>query len=125
MMSTAILLVAHGSRRQAANQDLVQLADMLAQQVQDEIIEIGYLELTEPTIPEGLEKCAARGASSVSILPYFLSAGSHVSQDLVAFRDDFIQRHPGIACHVCPPIGLHEKLIELMLLRLEQGRSVV
>ena len=123
MMSSAILLVAHGSRRAEANADLVRLAEMISQQISDEIVEIGYLELTEPTIPEGLRKCAERGASAVAILPYFLSEGAHVSRDLVQFRDDFQNAHPGIQCYVCPPIGLHEKLVELMLLRLREGRQ--
>lgn len=122
-MSSAILLVAHGSRRAAANADLIKLAAMIAQEVNDEIIETGYLELTEPTIPDGLRTCAARGATSIAILPYFLSQGTHVTSDLVEFRNEFLQEFPEIECKICPPIGLHPKLVELMLLRLQEGRS--
>jgi sirohydrochlorin ferrochelatase len=119
-MPSAILLVAHGSRRAEANADLVRLAEMISDKVDEEIIEIGYLELTEPTIPDGLKKCAERGATEVAILPYFLSQGSHVSSDLVKFKEDFIAKYPEIACTVCPPIGLHDKLVELMLIRLKE-----
>lgn len=122
-MSKAILLVAHGSRRAEANADLVRLAEMITEKVEEQIVEIGYLELTEPTIPDGLRKCAERGATNVSVLPYFLSQGSHVASDLVQFRDDFMEEFPQIDCTVCPPIGLHEKLVELMLLRLSEGRE--
>lgn len=122
-MSQAILLVAHGSRRAEANADLIRLAEMISDKVSEEIIEIGYLELTEPTIPDGLKKCAERGATDVAILPYFLSQGSHVASDLVQFKEDFIAEHPEISCKVCPPIGLHGKLVELMLLRLKEGRE--
>ncbi len=120
-MSSAILLVAHGSRRQEANADLVRLAEMVSAEVGDRIVEIGYLELASPTIPEGLRKCADRGAHAVSILPYFLSPGDHVSRDLVQFRDEFQKEHPEISCNVCPPIGLHSLLVELLLLRLQEG----
>lgn len=122
-MSSAILLVAHGSRRPAANADLVRLAEMISLQVEEEIVEIGYLELTAPTIPEGLRKCAERGATRISILPYFLSQGAHVSRDLVRFRTEFQELYPDLQCVVCPPIGLHSKLIELLLLRLEEGQK--
>lgn len=122
-MSKAILLVAHGSRRAEANADLVRLAEMVSEKVDEEIIEIGYLELTEPSIPDGLRKCAERGATDVSVLPYFLSQGSHVAQDLVEFRANFVAEFPEISCTVCPPIGLHEKLVELMLSRLAEGRA--
>lgn len=122
-MSSAILLVAHGSRRSAANADLIQLAEMIANEVDDEIVETGYLELTEPTIPEGLRKCAKRGATSIAILPYFLSQGTHVTNDLADFRDQFLQEFPDVSCVVCPPIGLDAKLVDLMLMRLAEGRG--
>lgn len=122
-MSSAILLVAHGSRRTAANADLVQLAQLVAGRVEESIVEIGYLELTEPTIPDGLRTCAKKGASEVAILPYFLSQGSHVADDLVRFREDFMAEFPNINCYVCPPLGIHDKLIDLLMIRLSEGRN--
>lgn len=120
-MPSAILLVAHGSRRSAANADLVQLAEMMREQRPGSIIEIGYLELAEPTIPAGLLACAQNGATSIAILPYFLSEGAHVAEDLVRFRNEFKKEFSNIDCIVCPPIGLHPKLVDLMLERLEEG----
>ena len=122
-MPSAILLVAHGSRRAEANADLLRLAEMMTAEVNDKIVEIGYLEIAEPSIPDGLRECAKRGATSISILPYFLSPGDHVSRDLVRFQEQFQAEFPRIACTVCPPIGLHPLLVELMLLRLEEGRE--
>lgn len=122
-MSSAILLVAHGSRRSEANADLVRLAEMVSAEVGNKIVEIGYLELAQPSIPDGLRKCAERGAMSVSILPYFLSQGDHVNRDLVQFRNQFQKEFPDILCVVCPPIGLHSLLVELMLLRLKEGNE--
>ena len=122
-MTSAILLVAHGSRRPEANADLVELAKLFQQRFADEIIEVGYLELTEPTIPDGLRNCAERGATSVSILPYFLSHGAHVTEDLVEFQEEFRKESPKVDCCICPPIGLHEKIVDVMLQRLSQGRE--
>ncbi len=123
-MQTAILLVAHGSRRDEANDDLLKLAEMFTKATTDEIVEVGFLEIAHPSIPEGLQTCAERGAESISILPFFLSPGDHVTRDLANFRDRFLAQSPQIACHVCPPIGLHSKLVELMLLRLSEGRQL-
>ncbi|MEW4488490.1 CbiX/SirB N-terminal domain-containing protein [Thalassoglobus sp. JC818] len=120
-MTSAILLVAHGSRRPEANADLYQLAELFKTQRPDSLVEIGFLELTEPTIPDGLSKCAERGATSIAILPYFLSQGAHVAEDLINFRDQFQEQFPKIECYVCPPIGLHSKLVELMMIRLDEG----
>lgn len=122
-MTSAILIVAHGSRRAAANADLVELSKLMSDRLPDEIIEIGYLELTEPTIPQGLANCARRGADSVAILPYFLSNGAHVADDLQTFRDEFVEAHPTIECVVCPPLGRHPKMMDILIDRLQEGRA--
>jgi sirohydrochlorin ferrochelatase len=120
-MHSAILLIAHGSRRQSANDDLRELAWMLAEACPDEIVEWSYLELAEPTIPEGMRACVERGARRVRMLPWFLSAGAHVSDDLAKFRREFVEAYPGVEVQLCPPIGLHAKMVEILLERLQQS----
>ena len=119
-MSSAILLIAHGSRRSEANQDLVRIAEQLRPRVAEEIVEIAYLELAEPTIPQGLARCVEQGATTVRMLPYFLSAGAHVTEDLAEFRADFLRTHPDVDCQVCPPLGLHPRIIDVLLDRLNE-----
>ena len=51
-MSTAVLLIAHGSRRQEANDDLVRLAELIREHGEYPIVETAYLEIAAPTIPE-------------------------------------------------------------------------
>jgi len=52
------------------------------------------------------------------MLPWFLSAGSHVTDDLTRFRDEFMAAHPGVAVAVCPPLGLHPLLVDVLVARL-------
>jgi sirohydrochlorin ferrochelatase len=119
-MNSAILLIAHGSRRPAANADLVRLAELVAAQRPGELIEIAYLELASPTIPEGLARCVARGATRIRMSPFFLSAGAHVASDLHEFRREFLLRHPQVEVRVCPPLGVHPRLVDVLLERLEE-----
>ena len=122
-MTTAILLIAHGSRKAAANADLVHLAKQLESRRPDAIVEIAYLELAEPTIPQGAVACVERGAAQVRMLPFFLSPGAHVVDDLERFRSDFEHLYPGVEFVLCPPLGLHPLLIEILLDRLEEHLS--
>ena len=55
------------------------------------------------------------------MLPYFLSAGSHVSRDLDRFRRQFSEMHPQVEVQLCPPIGLHPLLLEILEDRLEEA----
>ena len=119
-MIRAALLIAHGSRRAAANDDLVQLAKLIRERNLFPIVEIAYLELAEPTIPTAARVCVDRGAECVRMFPYFLSAGEHVSGDLEKFRVQFGGEYPDVQFELCPPLGLHPLIVEVALERLQQ-----
>ena len=114
----AVLLIAHGSRRAEANADLVALAERVRATGRFDLVEIAYLELVEPDIPTGIERCVAGGAQEVRLLPYFLSMGRHVAEHLEAFRAEAAERHPGINFVLREPLGPHEKLVEIVLERI-------
>ncbi len=123
LTKTAVLLIAHGSRRAAANQDLEQLSALVGERGGYSVVEIGYLELTEPSIPRGGRTCVERGAQRVLMLPYFLSAGVHVAQDLAEFRRQLADEFPQVEFVLCPHLGLHPLMVEIVLDRLRAPRS--
>src|SRR5690242_2976861 len=96
MSATALLLIAHGSRRPEANADLDHLAGVLRARGEFAPVQPAYLELCEPGIVAGGDRCVAAGATRVVLLPYFLSAGVHVVEDLSAARDELTRRYPGV-----------------------------
>lgn len=119
--STAVLLIAHGSRRQDANDDLARMAEIVRQRGPYRLVEIAYLEIAEPTIPQGAQTCVERGAGSVLLLPYFLSAGSHVVDDLERHRRELSAEFPDVSFRLCPPLGLHRLMADIVLDRLREG----
>ena len=121
-MSTAVLLIAHGSRRSQANDDLPRLAEIIRGKGLYPIVETAYLELVEPGIAAAGEKCVASGATHVRLLPYFLSAGAHVVDDLEKHRQELAARFPLVAFQLCPPLGLHPLMVEIVLDRIEDNR---
>lgn len=117
---TAVLLIAHGSRRASANDDLVRLADILRRLGSYPIVEVAYLELVEPDIRAGGRRCVERGAAVVRMLPYFLSAGEHVVGDLEKHRSELAAEFPQVKFQLCPPLGLHPLIVDIVMERLEQ-----
>jgi sirohydrochlorin ferrochelatase len=122
---TAILVIAHGSRQEAANQDLADLAYRLAATGDYPIVEGCFLELAEPDLPAGGDRCVARGAGRILLIPYFLSAGVHLERDLTAARDELAARHPHVEFHLAPPLGPHPLLDELVATRIRELDSRV
>jgi sirohydrochlorin ferrochelatase len=120
---TAALLVAHGSRRHEANLDLVSLAEAVRAGGNYPIVEIAYLELASPTIPEGAARCVAQGAQRVLLLPYFLSAGAHVCEDLERYRCELSAHFRSVRFELCRPLSLHPGLAAIVLDRLREAEQ--
>ena len=95
-MKTALLLVAHGSRNDEANDDLVALAKDLRATGPYEIAEPSFLELAQPTIDGAARRCVSQGAQRVILVPYFLSAGVHVRRDLADRRARLAGEFPAV-----------------------------
>ena len=120
MNPTALLLIAHGSRRPEANADLEQLAERLRGDFA--LVQPSYLELCEPGIVAGGTMCVNAGAKRVILLPYFLSAGVHVVEDLTAARNELARSYPDVEFLLAKPLGLHPLLVEVVKAR---AREVV
>ncbi len=114
MPTRALLLIAHGSRRPEANADLDHVADQLRGGGAYHHVGTAYLELAEPSIPDGAGACVAAGADAVVMLPYFLSPGVHVRDDLERFRAELTAAHPGVRFALAEPLGRHPLLLRVV-----------
>lgn len=111
---TALLLIAHGSRRAEANADLEFVAAGLRDRGRYPVVRVAYLELAEPGIDAGGASCVEAGATDVILLPYFLSPGKHVVEDLAAARDRLAGRFPGVRFVLAEPLGRHPLLLDVL-----------
>ncbi len=113
----ALLLIAHGSRREASNQEVRELAARLEQIVGDHFDRVtpAFLELAEPDIPTGVDLCVESGATTITVVPYFLSAGRHVASDIPAELEKAMHKHPAVTIHQSDYLGKHESVPELLL----------
>jgi sirohydrochlorin ferrochelatase len=113
----SLLLVAHGSRRAASNEEVRSLAGVLAEQTGDRFEHVGcaFLELAEPSIPDGIEAAVRAGAREVVVLPYFLSAGRHVAEDIPAEVESKRTEYPDICIRIAPYLGQAPALAGILL----------
>jgi len=110
----ALQLIAHGSRRAEANADLEHVAAEVRARGRYPVVQVSFLELAEPSIEGGGELCVEAGASDVILLPYFLSPGKHVVEDLTAARDRLAARFPAVRFTLAEPLGRHPLLIDVV-----------
>ncbi len=120
-MSTALLLIAHGSRHQEANEDLVHVAEQMRRRGDFASVQPSFLDLVGPTIDEGGANCLGPGVDRVVMLPYFLSPGVHVKRDLAEARGRLAARHPGVEFLLAEPMGRHPLLVDVVADRVRQA----
>ena len=120
-MSTAVLIMAHGSRIAAANNAAREVATMVQEMTGHEIVEVSFREMHEPNIQQGIDTCVARGAKKILLLPYFLFMGAHVQHDLPEEIETAQKRHPGLEMVMGPHLGVHRKLAEIVSERIAEG----
>jgi sirohydrochlorin ferrochelatase len=103
----SLILAAHGSRREASNQEVRDLTAVLAGQAAGhyELVRCAFLELGQPSIPEGIGQAVRDGAREVVVVPYFLSAGRHVAEDIPRLVAEARAQHPGVTIRVTPYLG--------------------
>jgi len=112
-----LLLVDHGSRREAANAHLSCVGDLVAALAGDAIaVVVAHMELADPNIAEGVRQLVVeRGVQRIRVVPYFLSPGRHATEDVPRLVAEAVAPYPEVEAVVAPPLGLHEGLAATVL----------
>lgn len=117
MHTRTLLIVAHGSRRQASNDEVRALASQVRAISPAGIhdVQVAFLELAEPSIPDALADCVSLGAQEIIVFPYFLAAGTHVATDIPEELTTFRNKYPNVQLTLTPHLGVAPALPRAIL----------
>jgi sirohydrochlorin ferrochelatase len=112
----ALLVVAHGSRVAASNDEIRQLASALAARLTGRYAHVAaaFLELAEPSIAAAIDAAVAAGCQQITVLPYFLAAGSHVTRDIPALVRERQLAYPAVEIRLVAYIGKQPGMLDLL-----------
>ncbi len=116
-MPTGLLIVDHGSTHSEANRMLEKVAELVRVQAPGLIVHTAHMELAEPSIRTGFSACVSEGADNIVVHPYMLSPGRHATSDIPRLVSEVSASFPDVPYTVTPPLGLHEKISEVILER--------
>ncbi len=111
---TAVLLVGRGSSDPDANADLAKVARLLWEGRPYPLVEVCFVGITAPRLPEGLERCRRLGASRIAVVPYFLFTGV-LEERIRAQATAFAAAHPDVAVTVTRYLGPDDRVARLVL----------
>ncbi len=113
-MTTGIIVFAHGSRIEAANQAVRVAAADLARAGDYPIVEAAFLELGRPGLEEAADLLVARFVERIVIIPYFLTPGTHLERDLPALIERISKKHKSLEIVVTASLDGHPGLVQIL-----------
>ncbi|MEK4330071.1 precorrin-3B C(17)-methyltransferase [Paenibacillus sp. FSL R7-0312] len=123
-MMRTVLLVGHGSRIQAGNEELLQFTSQLAARKPELRFETCFIELASPSIAGGIAKCVEAGATQIYIVPIILFAAGHSKLDIPMAIDEAKLKHPGVEFVYGRPLGVQERTVDIVLDRIREADSL-
>lgn len=85
-------------------------------------LKIAYLDFLEPSLKDTIELCIREGAHSIIIHPYFLYMPTDISRVINEAITESAQNHPEVRIVCTEPLGLHEKIVQVIIERINSTR---
>lgn len=115
-----LLLVGHGSRDAEGRQSLLDFAAAYQALDTSRPVLPCFLELTEPSIQDGVDRCVEQGYTELSVLPVLLFAARHNKFDVTNELDRARQRHPQVTFYYGRHFGITPGILDLWRSRLAE-----
>jgi sirohydrochlorin cobaltochelatase len=107
------VLVGRGSSDPDANAETAKVARLLLEGRGYEGVEVSYVSLTRPSVPDALERARLLGARRVVVAPYFLFPGV-LPDRIVAQARTYAGGHPDVDVRVAELLGDCDELADLV-----------
>lgn len=108
-----LLMVGHGSRDADGRQRLLDFAHVYQSLDASRPVLPCFLELTEPSIQDGVDQCVEQGYTELSVLPILLFAARHNKFDVTNELDRARERHPQLKFHYGRHFGITPEILDL------------
>ncbi len=118
--SRPLLAIAHGTRNDRGRQTFLEFVATYQQLDTSRPVIPCFLELTKPTIQEGIEACIQQGFTEITALAILLFAARHNKFDVTNELDRASAPYPQLSLKYGRHFGITPKIIELWRDRLSE-----
>jgi len=119
--SNALLLIGHGSRDEDGQREFLAFASRVQQAAGNRPVVPCFLELAEPTIPQGIARCMELGYHDITAVPVLLFAARHNKRDVPAEFDHVREHHPDLQIRYGRHFGITTEIVDGLLGLLQQA----
>ena len=101
----AVVLFGHGARDPQWAEPMKKLQAMLQAQMPGSTIELAFLELMEPSLPDCVQALVQSGVSAVQVVPIFFGKGGHLKNDFPVILQGMKAEHPDVEILATSAVG--------------------
>ncbi|MYN42789.1 cobalamin biosynthesis protein CbiX [Duganella sp. FT109W] len=105
MTQRALILFAHGARAESWAAPFERLRDLTQAREPGVRVQLAYLELMSPRLPDVVAALVADGIVDITVVPVFLGQGGHVLRDLPLMIDELRIAYPQAVLKVVEAAG--------------------
>lgn len=116
----SVLYVSHGSRDPEAIAEARAFLTTVMQQIDVPLQEICFLEISSPSIEQGIETLAEQGATKIAVVPVLLLTGGHHLQDIPDAIKRAQKKHPDIRFTYGKPLGMQKRIVNVLAERIQE-----
>ena len=109
-----LVLVGHGSRSSKSGEEMAQLSRLVADARPDVVVDVGFLEMTDPPAGQVIDGLVERGCTEITVLPLVLLGAGHAKSDVPALVLEARERHPSVEVRFGSPLGVSRVPVALM-----------
>jgi sirohydrochlorin cobaltochelatase len=108
-----LVIFAHGSQDSRWRIPFEELTASLMERHGADKVRLAYMEFVHPKLADIVQEAARDGKLRLRVLPLFLAAGAHVSEDIPRQIADAQGAFPQVKIELLQPIGEHPRVKEL------------
>lgn len=101
----AIVLFAHGARDERWKEPFIKLQEIIQSNNLNQRVELSFLELMTPSLPNVIERLVNEGIIDVVVVPVFFGQGGHIRKDFPAILEECQAKYPQIKLSAKAAVG--------------------
>lgn len=117
----AAILVGHGSLRKASGVAMIRLAALLRKEGTFPVATAGFLNFSQPTFMDAVARCVRKGATEISVQPYFLISGFYVKTGVPKLIAEAQTAYPNVTFRLAEAFDDHPALVSLTHKRAQEA----
>ncbi|MGJ7035457.1 sirohydrochlorin chelatase [Anoxybacillus eryuanensis] len=121
----AVLYICHGSRSVEGQREAIAFVERLSSSISIPIQHVCFLELCEPNIVAGVERCVRDGATTILAVPLLLLSANHAKRDIPYELEKAKEMFPSVTITYGKPFGVQYDIVSALSATIEHADAIV